>query len=84
VPEIGLGPFVTTGRRAVIAPYLAAGWAGGGVSAVPWQPSAGVRPVVGMAAEWFHSFLRVELGVSLRTGDVGATVGVSSDLWGIL
>jgi len=84
VPEIGLGPYVSTGSRAVIAPFVAAGWAGGAVVGVPWQPSGEIRPVAGVALEWFHRFLRAEAGVSLQTGHVGVTLGVSPDLWDIL
>lgn len=84
VPEAGLGPFVTTGGRAVVAPYLAAGWADGTLAEVPWQPTNGMRPVAGIALEWFHSFVRADLGVALRTGEIGAAIGVSPDLWGIL
>lgn len=84
VPEIGLGPYVSTGRRAVLAPFVAAGWAGGATAGTPWQPSAAIRPVAGVAVEWFHRFLRAEVGVSLRSGDIGATLGVTPDLWDIL
>ncbi len=83
-PEISLGPFVTTGRRIVIAPFVGMGWAGGAVYGVDWQPTDGVRPVAGLALEWFHRFFRAEFGMGLRTGDVSLVVDVTRDLWGIL
>ncbi|MGD8727197.1 MAG: hypothetical protein PVH40_06105 [Gemmatimonadales bacterium] len=83
-PEIPLGPLVTTGRRLVLAPFIGFGWAGGQVEEVDWRPAAGVRPVVGVGLEWFHRFLRADLGVSLRTGDVSLVVDVTKDLWNIL
>jgi hypothetical protein len=43
-----------------------------------------VRPVAGIALEWFMRLLRVEAGVGLRTGDVGITVEIHRDWWGIL
>ncbi|NIM48294.1 MAG: hypothetical protein GTN62_01480 [Gemmatimonadales bacterium] len=81
---IPLGPFASTGREIVLAPFVAAGWAGGGFPAVPWQPSDGVRPVIGLGVEWFHRVLRADVGVSLRGEGVGVTVGLRRDLWGIL
>jgi hypothetical protein len=84
IPEIALGPFVTTGRQIVLAPFVGVGWAGGTVENVDWIPSEGVRPVVGLGLEWFHRFFRADIGVSLRDGDVGLVVDVTRDLWGIL
>jgi len=82
--EIPLGPFVTTGKRVVLAPFMGLGWAGGAVEGVDWQPSDGVRPVVGLGLEWFHRFLRADLGVSLKTGEVSLVIDVTKDLWNIL
>lgn len=83
-PAIPLGPFASTGRQVVIAPFVAAGWADGAMSGLPWVPSAGVRPMVGLGIEWFHSLLRADIGVSLRDPRVGLVVDVRRDLWGIL
>lgn len=83
-PALPLGPFVTTGRRMVVAPFVAAGWAGGPVAGVPWAPSDGGRPVVGVALEWPHRLIRAEVGVSLRDPAVEVIVDVRRDLWGIL
>ena len=83
-PEIPLGPFVTTGRRIVLAPFFGLGWAGGALDEVDWRPTDGVRPVVGVGLEWFHRFFRADLGVSLRTGDVSLVIDVTKDLWNIL
>ena len=84
IPQIPLGPLVTTGRRLIVAPFFGLGWAGGPVERVSWQPSDGLRPVAGLGLEWFHRFLRADLGVSLRTGDVSLVVDVTRDLWNIL
>jgi hypothetical protein len=83
-PEIPLGPFVTTGRQVVLAPFLGLGWAGGAVDGVDWRPTDGVQPVVGVGLEWFHRFFRADFGVSLRTGDVSLVIDVTKDLWNIL
>ncbi len=83
-PALPLGSFVSTGDRATLAPFVAAGWAGDGVPGVPWRPSGEVRPVAGAALEWFHGLIRVAGGVSLRTGHVGVSVDVNREWWDIL
>ncbi len=83
-PALPLGPFVSTGHRATLAPFLAAGWADGPVSGAPWQPTDGIRPVAGVALEWFQHLLRVDLGVGLRTGTFGISVDVGREWWEVL
>jgi hypothetical protein len=83
-PAIPLGPVVNTGRRVILSPFVAAGWAGGAVQDLPWGPSEGVRPVAGLGVEWFHRFLRMDVGVGLRDGDVSVVLDVTRDLWNIL
>jgi hypothetical protein len=81
---IPIGAFATTGRTITLAPFVAVGWAGGRMPGLPWRPSGALRPVAGLALEWFHHLLRLESGVSLRTGRVGVTVDLNRDWWGIL
>jgi hypothetical protein len=83
-PAIPLGAFVSTGRTVTIAPFLSAGITGGLVRGLPWRPSGKVRPVAGLALEWFHRLIRAEAGVGLRTGALGVTVDVSREWWDIL
>ena len=83
-PAAPLGPFANTGREIVLVPYVSLGWAGGAVAGMPWQPSDGVRPVVGLAVEWFHRFFRLDIGWSPRANNVGVVLDVRRDLWGIL
>ncbi len=83
-PAISLGPLASTGRQLVVAPFVGAGWAGGPIANMPWVPSSGVRPVVGLGVEWFHQLLRVNFGVRLRNPGVALTVDVRRDLWEIL
>ena len=75
---------VSTGNRMFLAPFVAAGWSGGSIVNGVGIPSDGVRPVVGVAVEWFHSLLRAEFGMSLRDRRFGAVLDVSRDLWPIL
>ncbi len=84
VPALALGSFATTGRSITVAPFLAAGWADRPYDGLPWRESDGVRPVAGVALEWFMRLLRIEAGVGLRDGRVGVTVDVSRDWWGVL
>lgn len=82
VPQIRLGSFASTGRTLTLAPFAAAGWTDD--PAVVGRATDGIRPVVGVAAEWFMRLIRVEAGVGLRDGDFGITVDVNRDWWGIL
>jgi hypothetical protein len=84
VPALALGSFATTGRSITVAPFLAAGIAARPYEGLPWGESDGVRPVAGVALEWFMRLLRVEAGVGLRDGRFGLTVDVSRDWWGVL
>lgn len=83
-PALPLGSFVSTGNRITLAPFFAAGWAGDRLAGVPWRPSRAVRPVAGMAVEWFHGLIRIESGVTLRTGHFGISVDVNQEWWDIL
>ena len=84
VPAIPLGSFASTGNRLTVAPFVALGAAGRPFPGLPWAASDGIRPVAGVALEWFMRLLRVEAGVGLRTGDFGLTVDVNRDWWGLL
>jgi hypothetical protein len=84
VPALSLGSFATTGRSITVAPFLAVGYADRPYDGLPWAESDGVRPVAGVALEWFMRLLRVEAGVGLRDGRFGLTVDVSRDWWGVL
>jgi hypothetical protein len=84
VPAIPLGSFASTGRRMTIAPFVAAGAAGRPIPGLPWGASGGVRPVAGVALEWFMRLIRIEAGVGLRDGGFGITVDVNRDWWGLL
>ena len=84
VPAIPLGSFASTGRRFTVAPFVALGASGRSITGLPWAASDGVRPVAGVALEWFMRLLRVEAGIGLRTGDFGLTVDINRDWWGLL
>ena len=83
-PALKLGSFVSTGPRLTLAPFLAAGYAARPLSGLPWGRTDGVRPVAGVAIEWFMRLLRVEAGVGLRDGGLGVTVDINRDWWGLL
>jgi hypothetical protein len=84
VPTVGLGSFATTGRSLVLAPFVAAGYADQPIPGLPWGVSDGVRPVAGLALEMFMRLVRIEAGFGLRSGDVGVTVDINRDWWGVL
>lgn len=83
-PAIPLGSFASTGQSIVVAPFVAAGWSERPYAFLPWQESDGVRPVAGIALEWFMRLIRLEAGIGLRTGDMGVSVEIHRDWWSIL
>jgi hypothetical protein len=83
-PAISLGSFASTGRRATLAPFVALGYAGRSIAGLPWTETDGIRPVAGLAVEWLMRLIRLEVGVGLREGDVGVTLDVNRDWWGLL
>jgi hypothetical protein len=67
-----------------LAPFVSAGYAAQPLPGLPWNLTGGVRPVAGVALEWFMRLLRVEAGVGLRDGGLGVTVDINRDWWGLL
>ena len=89
VPAVGIGPFATTGDRAIFAPFVGVGWAGGTIEGVGWRSSEGARPVGGVALELLQNLLRVEIATPLRERQETPrrwrmTVDVSPEWWPIL
>ena len=89
VPEVGIGPFASTGNRAILAPFVGVGWAGGTIEGVGWRSSDGARPVAGVAFEFLQNLLRFELATPLRERSDkprrwGLTLDVSPEWWPIL
>jgi hypothetical protein len=84
VPSLRLGSFASTGNRMVVAPFMSAGYTARPLAGLPWSGSDGLRPVAGVALEWFMRLIRVEAGIGLRDGHFGLTVDVNRDWWGLL
>jgi hypothetical protein len=84
VPALSLGSYASTGQHMVVAPFVAAGYAGRPYQALPWTDTDGIRPVAGIAVEWLMRIIRLEAGVGLRDGRVGVTIDVNRDWWGLL
>jgi hypothetical protein len=84
VPAISLGSFASTGQHMTVAPFFAAGYAGRPIAGLPWTRTGGLRPVAGVAVEWFMRLIRIEAGVGLRDGNVGVTIDINRDWWGLL
>ena len=84
VPALGFGEVVTTGERLTLASWVGVGAAGGAIAGMPWMPSDGARPLVGVAVEWLQGLIRWELGWSIRDGAVRGALDVRRDLWGVL
>jgi hypothetical protein len=76
---------VSTGRTAILAPFISVGGAIGTLQdSLPWRPTPTPRAVAGLALELFHQLLRVDAGISLNTGKFGLMVDLSREWWGIL
>jgi hypothetical protein len=84
IPAIPLGSFASTGRTMIVAPFLAAGYSDRPLSGLPWAATDGVRPVAGLAVEWFMRLIRLEAGIGLRDGEFGLTIDVHRDWWALL
>ncbi len=67
-----------------ITPLLAAGIAGGDDPDRPWRGTARIQPVAGVRLDLWGPLLRVEAGVSLRSGRVGLSVDAHPDWWPVL
>jgi hypothetical protein len=83
-PAIPIGEFANTGDQATVAPFLTAGWAGGEVAGLPWRPTEAGVVSAGVALELFFELVRVEAGVSLRSGRRQLTVDVGRIWWDLL
>ncbi len=84
IPALRLGSFASTGRRITLAPFVSAGYTADPLPGLPWISTGGIRPVAGLAVEWFMRLVRIEAGVGLRDGAVGVTVDINRDWWGLL
>ena len=67
-----------------IAPYLAAGIAGGDVPGLPWRGSGLIESVAGIRLDLWGPLLRIESGISLRTGRAAFTLDVHPGWWGLM
>ena len=84
MPAVGLGDFASTGRTAIVAPFVAVGWAAAPVAGLPWGATGDPRLTTGAALELFYKLVRIEGGVSLQTGEIGVTFDVGRVWWGML
>lgn len=85
---VGLpGPPIPNVRRirlpSVVGPFLAAGVAGGELP-LPWRATGRIESVAGLRADLWGPLLRLEAGVSLRTGHIGVTLDIHPDWWPVL
>ena len=84
VPAIPARLVRLDGHRLTVAPFVALGAAGRPFPGLPWAASDGIRPVAGVALEWFMRLLRVEAGVGLRDRRFRAHGGRQSGLVGLV
>jgi hypothetical protein len=81
-PPIGRLDGVPLASR--LGPFVALAVAGGGVAETRWQGGGRIETVLGLRADLWGPLLRVEAGVSLRTGRMGLTFDVHPDWWPLL
>jgi hypothetical protein len=83
IPALPLGPYARSPGGLTVVPFVAAGWAGGAVAAVPWRPVSGTRVTLGLGAEWL-GLLRFEAGYGVQSRRVRFAFDVTRDLWDVL
>jgi hypothetical protein len=66
-----------------IAPYAAAGWAGGPVAGTPWVAAPGTRVTLGLGIEWL-GVVRLDAGYGVQSHRLRLAFDLSRDFWGIL
>ena len=64
-----------------VAPFLAAGIAGGDQADLPWRATGRIEPVAGLRLDLWGPLLRVEAGMALRTGRLALAIDVHPDWW---
>ncbi len=67
-----------------ITPFLAAGVAAGGTLGGPWRAGGQVEPVAGLRFDLWGPLLRIETGLSLRSGRFGISVDAHPDWWPVM
>ncbi len=81
--RVGAGPYVRTPGHITLAPFAAAGWAGGPVAGTPWLATPGARVTIGTAFEWLGA-LRIEAGYGVQSRRVRFAFDLTRDFWSIL
>jgi len=81
--RVGAGPYVRTPGHITLAPFAAAGWAGGPVAGTPWLATPGARVTIGTAFEWLGA-LRIEAGYGVQSHRVRFAFDLTRDFWSIL
>ena len=83
LPALPLGPVARSPGGVTVAPFAAAGWAGGAVVGVPWRPVAGTRVTVGLGVEWL-GLVRFDVGYGVQSRRVRFAFDVTRDFWDVL
>lgn len=83
LPALPLGAYARSPGGVTLAPFAAAGWAGGPVEGVPWRPVAGTRMTVGLGVEWL-GLVRFDAGYGLQSGRIRFAFDFTRDFWDVL
>jgi len=81
--SLAVGPYTRTPRSAIVAPFVAVGWADRPVVGTPWTPTSGARTTLGLAIEWL-GLLRLEAGVGMQSHALSFAFDVTQDFWDVL
>lgn len=84
VPMPRIGGYPPLSDPVTVGPFVAVGWAGGESTVDAWRPDGGVRPVLGVAAEFLFGLLRIEAGWAPRSGRFGVLLDAAPAWWPIL
>jgi hypothetical protein len=67
-----------------VMPFLAVGISGGDDARLPWRGTGEIESSAGVRFDLWGPLLRVEAGVSLRSGRFGISVDAHPDWWPVL
>lgn len=84
IPMPRVGGYPPLRDPVTVGPFLAVGVAGGESTVEAWQSGGGLRPVMGIAAEFLFGLLRVEAGWAPRSGRFGVLLDAAPAWWPIL
>ncbi|MGH7524612.1 MAG: hypothetical protein ACREK8_09920 [Gemmatimonadales bacterium] len=67
-----------------IAPFVAAGIAGGDEPGLPWRATGRIEPSAGLRLDLWGPLIRLEAGMAVRTGRAAIVLDIHPDWWRLM